>query len=208
MHHWSSLQERPLAETAWLKELNRNLPAAVLCDIVAKLLDNPQTQQLTQAVITDCRTEHNCSLRNQARQLVAQHVPEPSEGSYLYAKPHLGMLSESLSDLDNVLDIAQRWLALGGYEATFHLIIACADKGADYGGRGNDSMCWEEFDERADDLLSDAIAHIADDWDLDLETAVKDMEADQKCGNDTGYETVWCTALPALERRLATKKQP
>lgn len=164
----------------------------------SKFVDGPQTL----AAVTDCLRQHNCSLRTVAERMVAKRVPEPSEDSYLYTKPHLGILSKSVSALSSVLGTAQRWLALGRHEAAFHLIIACTDKGAGFEDRGHDSEEWQEFDMRADRLLSEAIAHVADDWDLDLEVEVKEMKRTQKSRSDFGYELVWSTALPALQSKI------
>ena len=166
-------------------------------DIVAELLDNQQAQQYTQAAVKSMRMHHKCSLQKQVQKMVDKHVKEPSEGSILDRKPHLGRLSQSLGALQGLLSKAQYWFNLQGYEGAFRLALACADKGSDFEARGNDGMSWDDFDKATDILLCKAAAHIADDWEpLKLQSLVEDMEATQKSGSDYGYDSVWTTTLP------------
>ena len=133
----------------WQTLLAKDLPAPVLSDIVADLLTDPASQQLAQAAVARCRMNHGCTLKKQVQQLVAETVKEPDENLCM----KMGRLAGSTTDLEHLVDKAQRWVQQQGYEAAFELIWQCTSMASDWEERGNDGDEWDDWDQAADKVM-------------------------------------------------------
>lgn len=180
----------------WQAVLAKDLPACVLGDVVASLLANPASSQLTQAAIVHCRKSHGCTLKQQMQQLVEANVKEPDE---VFSRK-MGSLAGSMYELGDLLDKAEQWILLKGYKAAFELLSACVSKAADWEGRGSDGGGWDAWDTRADTLMLATLDHLTSAWTAaELKEQKAEMEGHQKAGCEYGYESVFLKSLAKLK---------
>ena len=190
--HLSGLSEN----LKWQAVLAKDLPASVLSEVVASLLADPASSQHTQAAIARCRKEHGCTLKEQMQELVEADVEEPDE---VFSRK-MGSLADSLNDLDGLLNKAQAWINMKGYEAAFELLWACVSKASIWEGRGSDGDGWDSWDIRADTLMLSVLNKIAIGWSTaELKAQIVEMEGYQKSGGDFGFESVFQNSLMKLK---------
>ena len=176
-------------------ELAESLPVVVLKDALMALFNNPETRAQAFEEVNQCKKAHGCDLARQMEDLVEQHVEEPSEEF----SRKMGSLANADYELDRLLDKAQTWINLQGYEEAFQLIWACVLKSADFEERGSDGGSWDDWDERADNLLLQSAEHANDHWSsLDLKTQVAAMQDLQNTADAYG-STMFTKSLPMLQ---------
>ena len=180
----------------WQAVLAKDLPTCVLGDVVESLLANPASSQLTQAAIVHCRKRHGCCLKEQMQQLVEANVEEPDQ---VFSRK-MGSLAGSMYELGDLLDKAQSWIILKGYEAAFELLWACVSKASDWEGRGSDGGGWDDWDVRADSLMLATLDHVTKGWTTnELKEQTAEMEGYQKAGCEYGRESVFQKSLERLK---------
>lgn len=190
--HLSGLPEN----VEWQALLAKDLPASVLSEIVASLLTDPASSKLTQAAVARCRKENGCTLKEQIQQLVEANVEEPDEN---FGRK-MGSLANSMNDFEGLLNKAQAWIKMKGYEAAFELLWACVSKASDWEQRGSDSGGWDEWDIRADTLMLSVLDNMTNSWSTaELKAQIAEMEGYQKAGSDYGYESVFQNTIVNLK---------
>lgn len=188
----------------WQSVLAKDLPASVLGDVVAALLSNPVSQQITQAALARCRKEHGCTLAKQMEQLVEENVEEADE---VFSRK-MGSLAGSMYELQGLLDKAQQWIHLKGYEAAFELVWACVERGSDWEGRGSDSGGWDDWDNFADSLMMLTLDHMATDWTApELDEQITKIKDCHDSGSAFGYESVFQSSLLKLKALKVAQQQ-